>query len=69
MSLFANVVSVARSMERTPSEVTMPSGRRHDAHIVDIAPMSCKYSFIFQAHSKFASVRATSDVASLPLVE
>jgi len=35
-------------MERTPSEVTMPSGRRHDAHNVDIVPMSCKYSFISQ---------------------
>jgi len=26
----------------------MPSGRRHDAHNVDIVPMSCKYPFISQ---------------------
>jgi len=36
-ALFADVVGMARSMERTPSEMSMPSGRRHDAHNVDVA--------------------------------
>jgi len=45
-ALFSDVVSVARSVKLTPSEVSMPSGRWHDAHNVDIMPMSCKYSFI-----------------------
>jgi len=47
-ALFADVVSVVRSMERTPSDVSMPSERRHDAHNADIMQMSGKYSFISQ---------------------